>query len=122
TRRGFAAMAGGAAVALTGQRLATAQQQAGGQGSGPGMGMMTTASGITVTGNGRATAEVEAGILQFLVRYSQDSPVLSGAMSEGMYGMDTPAPDEDALTNVVNALIDAGVPEDQIATSIGSGS
>jgi hypothetical protein len=125
TRRGFAAMAGAAAVAVAGQHIVSAQQAGGeGAGSGPGYGLSGGAAGITVTGNGRATAEVESGVLQLLVRFGPESEAMMNSAGSGGYygGVNVPAPDEDALTNVVNALIEAGIPEDQVLTSIGSSS
>ena len=122
SRRGFAAMAGAAAMALTGHQIASAQQ-AGGQaaGSGPGF-SLEGGTGITVTGNGRATAEVESGVLQFLVRLGPEAAASKGGAGGGEYygGTDIPAPDEDALTNVVNALVEAGIPADQVLTWIGT--
>ena len=123
SRRGFAAMAGAAAMALTGHQIASAQQ-AGGQaaGSGPGF-SLEGGTGITVTGNGRATSEVESGVLQFLVRLGPEAAASKGGAGGGEYygGTDIPAPDEDALTNVVNALVEAGIPADQVLTWIGTG-
>jgi hypothetical protein len=124
TRRGLAAMAGAAAFTLAGQRVATAQQAgAEGAGSGPGFGLQG-GTGITVTGNGRATAPVESGVLQLLVRLGPEAAMSKGGAGGTEYygGGNIPAPTDDDLTNVVNALVEAGIPADQVRTMIGSSS
>lgn len=116
-----AGSAGAAAIGLIGTRsdaAAVAASEAGiepavwGQGS----------NGIVVSGSGRATGDVTGGILQLLIRYSPSAPQLSqsSAGGESYYSASVAAPDEDALTAVVNALIDGGIDREQIITHIGS--
>jgi len=120
SRRYFAAVAGSTALALAGWERVSARQQAG---DAAGQVVTDPLPGITVTGSGRASAPADRGILQLLVRYGPASPAISSSSgSAGGYygGSDIPAPDEDALSNVVNSLVDSGIDREQILTSIGS--
>jgi hypothetical protein len=119
SRRSLAVGGGIAAISLAGWRGVSAQQAGSSQGQ---LQPSANGAGITVTGNGRATADVDSAILQFLVRYSIEAAQAQGsAGGSGYYGgTEIPAPDDDALTNVINAIVDAGVPREQIVTAIGS--
>lgn len=79
--------------------------------------------GIVVTGNGVANAEVNAALIQYLVRYAGDAPQLTeatGAAAGGYYGSPTPAPDDDAMAKIVEALKTGGIPAASIKTFPGS--
>jgi len=115
SRRSFAAVAGTGAVAFASMQQAGAQE-----GSGPG-GNLPASQGLTVSGNGRATGEVDSGVMQLLVRYGGTAPQMKGGADYSM-GMNVPTPDEDALTPIVNALIEGGIEADAILISVGSGS
>ena len=118
-RRTLAAVAGSAAIALAGWQGVAAQQAGAGS---QGFGAAANADGITVTGSGVAEGEVERGLLQFLVRYGPGSTQSQGSAggSEYYYGSNVPAPDEDALANVVNAIVDGGVDRERILIAEGS--
>lgn len=78
--------------------------------------------GIVVSGTGQGTGEVTAAILQYMLRYGPEAPQISQGSAGGGYMESIPAPDEDALANVVEALVEAGVDEANIRTFIGSSS
>ncbi|MCC6705352.1 MAG: SIMPL domain-containing protein [Thermomicrobiales bacterium] len=120
SRRYLAAVAGSTALALAGWERVSARQQAG---DAAGQVAADPMPGITVTGSGRASAPADRGILQLLVRYGPASPAIksSSESASGYYGgSDIPAPDDDALSNVVNSLVDNGIDRERILTVIGS--
>jgi hypothetical protein len=125
-RRALAMAAGSAGAAVLGLTVAgtsgsaQAAQQAG-AGSGY-YGGAQAVEGIVVSGTGQGAGEVTGGILQFMLRYGADAPQLAqGAAGGDPYGS-VPAPDEDAVANVVEALVEAGIDEANVRTFIGSSS
>ncbi len=114
-----AAAAGLVAVNTTAFAQAAGQQAGAGAGSGP-WGWSQGGEGIVVSGSGQGTAPVSGAILQYLLRYGPDAPQAAQGAASGGYMEPVPAPDEDAVSNVVSALEEAGVDEANIRTFIGS--
>ena len=115
-RRRLAMLAGAAAFGLAGWSQVSAQQA----GDASGMAAPENSDGITVTGNGLAEGDVDRAILQFLVRYGPEAAQSKGGAESYYYGGDLSAPDEDALANMINALVDGGIDRAQIAVAVGS--
>lgn len=123
-RRALAATAGAAAALTAGVAVQSASAAGGDKGGG---GMYVSSGqmveGIVVTGNGVASAEVSAALIQYLVRYAADAPQMTdstGAAGGGYYGAPVPAPDDDAMAKIVEALKTAGIPAASIKTFPGS--
>jgi len=118
-----AGSAGAAAAGLVGTKAASAQaagQQASGAGAGGYWGGGQGVEGIVVSGTGQGTGDVTGGIIQYLLRYGPEAPQVSQGAAAGGYMSPVPAPDEDALSKVVSALVEAGVDEANVRTFIGS--
>jgi uncharacterized protein YggE len=122
SRRRALATAGAAGAVAVGAIGASAAAQGGDAGAGFAYGSQMT-EGIVVTGSGTAGAEVSAALVQYLLRFGPDAPQMTEAspeMSKGYYGGSYPAPDDDALAHVVEALTGAGIPEANVKTFPGS--
>jgi uncharacterized protein YggE len=122
-RRALATAAGAAGAVAIGAAGASAAAQGGDAGAGFAYGGQMT-EGIVVTGSGTASAGVTAALVQYLLRYGPDAPQIMEAtpeeMSKGYYSGSYPAPDEDAMAHVVEALTGAGIPEANVKTFPGS--
>jgi uncharacterized protein YggE len=121
-RRALATAAGAAGAVAIGSVAGAAAAQGGDAGAGFAYGSQMT-EGIVVTGSGTANAAVSAALVQYLLRFGPDAPQMTEAspeMSKGYYGESYPAPDDDAMAHVVEALTGAGIPEANIKTFPGS--
>lgn len=127
SRRRALAMAAGsagiAALSLTATKPSASAQASQQAGAGSMYyGGAQAVDGIVVSGTGQGTGEVAAAILQYMLRYGPEAPQMSQGSAGGGYMESVPAPDEDALSNVVSALVEAGIDEANIRTFIGSSS
>jgi hypothetical protein len=65
---------------------------------------------------------VTGAVIQYMLRYGPEAPQVSQGAAAGGYMEPVPAPDEDALAKVIEALVEAGVDEANIRTFVGSNS